>query len=60
MDRDALLRHLRPTHFESGDGSLALSDARRIAQLLLRNGVQRVASIGSGFERTAREGEIRQ
>ena len=49
MDRDALLRHLRATHFESGDGCLALSDARRIAWFLVRNGAQRVAGIGSAF-----------
>ena len=50
MDRRALLRHLRATHFESGDRTLAVSDARRIARFLGRSGAQKVVGIGSAFD----------
>ena len=35
MDRETLLKHIRVTHFESGDRELALADARRIASHLV-------------------------
>lgn len=50
MERNALLRRLRATHFESGDRDLALSDARRIARFLVRNGAHKVVGIGSAFD----------
>ena len=50
MDRETLLRHIRATHFESGDRELALADARRIATYLAEEGASRVVGIGSAFE----------
>ena len=50
MDRQALLRHIRVTHFESRDRPRARADARRIAELLRRQGAKRVFGIGSAFE----------
>ena len=50
MDRETLLRHIRATHFESGDRELALADARRVAAYLAEQGASRVVGIGSAFE----------
>ena len=50
MDRQALLRHIRATHFESGDRLGARANARRIAEMLRRHGARRVFGIGSVFE----------
>ena len=50
MERRTLLRRLRAAHFESGDRGLALSDARRIARFLDRNGARKVVGIGSAFD----------
>ena len=50
MDRETLLKHIRTTHFESGDRELALADARRIAAYLVEQGASRVVGIGSAFE----------
>ena len=50
MKRQALLDHLRVTHFESGDRACALSSARRIARFLRSNGARRVVGIGSTFD----------
>ena len=50
MDRQALLRHLRAMHFESGDRQRTRADARRIAEMLRRQGARRVFGIGSAFE----------
>ena len=50
MDRSTLLRHLRATHFESGDRDLARSDAERIARFLARHGARKVVGIGSAFD----------
>ena len=50
MDRQALLRHIRATHFESGDRPQARADARRIAEMLRRQGARRIFGIGSAFE----------
>ena len=50
MDHSDLLRHIRATHFESGDRDLALSDARRIAGFLGRHGARKVVGIGSAFD----------
>lgn len=50
MDRETLLKHIRVTHFESGDRELALSDARRISAYLVEQGASRVVEIGSAFE----------
>lgn len=50
MNRDALLAHIRATHFESGDRDRALADARRIAGFLGRNGARSVIGIGSTFD----------
>ena len=50
MDRQALLRHIRATRFESGDRFRARVDARRIAEMLRRQGAKRVFGIGSAFE----------
>lgn len=52
MDRETLLRHLRATHFESGDRQRALADARRVAAYLLEQGADRIVGIGSVFETT--------
>ena len=52
MDRDALLAHVRATHFESGDRERAVADARRIARFLKRSGARGVVGIGSAFDRT--------
>ena len=52
MDRSALLKHLRATHFESGDRELAVYDAKRIAEFLRSSGANRVAGIGSAFDAT--------
>ena len=52
MDRDALLAHIRTTHFESGDRDRAGADARRVARFLKRSGARRVVGIGSAFDRT--------
>ena len=50
MDRAALLKHLRATHFASGDRALARAHAQRIARLLYGSGARRVVGIGSVFE----------
>ena len=50
MDREALLAHIRATHFESGDRNRAVADARRIARFLERNGASSVVGIGSAFD----------
>ena len=50
MDRETLLKHIRVTHFESGDRELALADARRIASYLVEQGASLVVGIGSAFE----------
>ena len=50
MDRQALLRHVRALHFESGDRPRARADAKRIAAMLRRQGARRVFGIGSAFE----------
>ena len=50
MDRQALLRHIRATHFEAGDRPRARADAQRIAEMLRRQGAKRVFGIGSAFE----------
>ena len=52
MHRDALLKHLRATHFESGDRELAVSNAKRIARFLRSSGANRVVGIGSAFDAT--------
>ena len=52
MDRDALLAHIRATHFESGDRDRAEEDARRIARFLKGAGARKVVGIGSAFDRT--------
>ena len=50
MDRATLLKHLRVTHFESGDRAQALADARRIATYLVDQGAKRVVGVGSTFD----------
>lgn len=50
MDRDALLAHIRATHFESGDRDRAVADARRIARFLQQSGARSVVGIGSAFD----------
>ena len=50
MDRATLLRHLRVTHFESGDRGQASADARRIAIYLVDQGASRVVGVGSTFD----------
>ena len=50
MDREALLAHIRATHFESGDRNRAVADAHRIARFLTRNGARSVVGIGSAFD----------
>jgi len=50
MDRQALLAHIRATHFESGDRNRAVADAHRIARFLTRNGARSVVGIGSAFD----------
>lgn len=50
MDRATMLEHLRITHFESGDRTQALADARRIATYLLDQGAKRVVGVGSTFD----------
>ena len=50
MDRQALLRHIRAMHFESSDRPRARADARRIAEMLRRQGARRIFGIGSAFE----------
>jgi len=49
MDRATLLRHLRVTHFESGDRGQASADARRIAIYPVDQGASRVVGVGSTF-----------
>lgn len=51
MERSELFDHLRRTHFESGDRRLAVTHAKRIAQLLRARGADRVVGIGSAFDR---------
>lgn len=50
MDRAALLKHVRATHFAPGDRERALADAQRLASYLYRSGAQRVVGIGSVFD----------
>ena len=50
MDRAALLKHVRTTHFAPADRERALADAQRIARYLHRSGADRVVGIGSAFD----------
>ena len=50
MERSDLFKHLRATHFESGDRQLAVADAGRIARFLHARGAKRVVGIGSAFD----------
>ena len=50
MERTDLLKHLRATHFESGDRGHAVADAGRIARFLHTRGAERVVGIGSAFD----------
>lgn len=52
MDRATMLKHLRVTHFESGDRERALADAQRIATYLFDQGARRVVGVGSTFDAT--------